>query len=1162
MKKIYLSFIIIIYFSSFAQRINYHWDEIQSPTENSIVLLGTITPAEIIVYNSDGEIFEYKDGKWTDIKFITDLSLNPYIFWWDKELILCAAVDQKWQTHFYSFENSIWKKFEYVHTNPITNIFKAKNKIYAIGAWSSFLTLSKGKWRKIDAPFTKHVNSYAVDNEENIWLGISADKIYKFNHQDFISYDIDDEITADFYQFNFENNSIPEVLINSRYVFQLENNVFVKGRKFQNKDWQKYSFEKFGFVGIDVNAQQGNKLTVKIPSDFEMTSYKFLTDSTLIVSSRSGKIYIGTPIEISPFINLARAYKVEGSPYSNTLGAAFIDITGEGNPDLFVFNSNPDEHSSFYLNKPNSPFTESSIFNDFFPNISSSVFTFTDINSDDKIDMIVSSIDSTGASAKIFINTESKIQEPPVTIYLPKDYNQKPIRNISTIDFDGDGDLDINLSLYYGKNLARGGEIILRNSILGENISIDTSLIKATSGWNVQTIFADFTNDDNNEIYIVNMWDKNKLLVKHGNYWRDEAQNRFENLIRTESDGASAFDYDNDGDLDLLVLSDTLFLTLYQNDGKGYFKDVTEQTKLNTISSKFIERVSIRNICVADFNNDGFDDIFITLKDPEINENYLMINKNGEYFVDEAEIYGLKFPTVKGVVAADIDNDGDIDLFGYSSNSNILWINTRDDNNYIKINLKGVISNNLGISAKIWLYEIKGSEEKLWSYKQIGSERFGKNQFNDLTAHFGVDENKVYNARVKFYRGKEVIKENIKPGSTITIKELGSIASTFYTIPNSLFRFIIQREVQYYILLFIFAIIVVYLGIRFGVRKFNWGLKNAYWIGSAHLLLFWIIFIASYNSTSFLIKFVLPVLVLIIGIILTNFGFYWSSLIGQKRVSIIAGDELFELLRNFSHGEWALKNLNSLILFFKNITETRNSEYEEQLSKRIETYKGLTKDNIKKILELASIAGIANHNLKPISRLLIQIDGELEHFFNNEIRSNKTELALKYQQLKIYLSELRNNYFVEYSCDPHKVISQLSSNHSELLTEKKIDFQLLKDYNGNRKALIKPFELADILDNLFVNAFHSFDSNSNRRITLFLKWHAPKIIIEFINTGKVIPTKLKEKIFEDGFSTSGSSGRGLFTAKNILKKYGGTISLVDSNRQSGTIFIIELQEGY
>lgn len=1162
MKKIYLSFIIIIYFSSYAQRINFHWREIQSPTENSIGLLGSINYKEIIVCNSEGELFRYKNGNWTDLKIITDLSLNPYIFWRDKEFILCAAVDQKWQTHFYILENSIWKKFEYVHTNPITNIFKAKNKIFAVGAWGSFLTLSKGKWKKIDAPFAKHVNSYAVDNEENIWLGISADKIYKYNHQEFISFEINGEITSDYYQFNLENESLPEVLINSRYVYRLEDNVFVEGRKYQSRDWQSYSYQKFGFVGIDVASNDGNRLTIKIPSDFEMTNYRFLPDSTLFVASRSGKIYIGTPIEISPFINLARAYKVEGSPYSNTLGAAFIDITGEGDPDLFVFNSNPDEHSSFYLNKPNSPFTELSIFNDFFPNISSSVFTFTDINSDDKIDMIVSSIDSTGASVKIFKNKETIIQDPPITIYLPQDYNQKPIRNISAIDFDGDGDLDLNLSLYYGKNLAKGGEVILYNSLLGENISIDTSLIKATSGWNVQTIFADFTNDDNNEIYIVNMWDKNKLLVKQGNYWRDESQSRFENLIRTESDGASAFDYDNDGDLDLLILSDTLFLTLYQNDGNGFFKDVTEQTNLNAISSKFIERVSIRNICIADFNNDGFDDIFITLKDPEINENYLMINKNGEYFVDEAELYGLKFPTVKGAVAADIDNDGDIDIFGYSSNSNILWINTRDDKNYIKINLKGVISNNLGISAKIWLYEMTGNEEKLWSYKQIGSERFGKNQFNDLTAHFGVDENKVYKAKVKFYKGKEVVKENIKPGSKITIEELSPIASAFYTMPNSVFRFIIQREVQYYILLFICAIIVVYLGIRFGVKSFNWGMKNAYWIGSAHLLLFWIIFIASYNSTSFLIKFVLPVLVLIIGIILTNFGFYWSSLIGQKRVSIIAGDELFELLRNFSHGEWALKNLNSLILFFKNITETENSEYKEQLSKRIETYKGLTKENIKKILELASIAGLPNHSLKPMPRLLIQIDNELEQFVDNKIKTNKTELAFKFQQLKNYLSELRNNYFIEYSCDPYKVISQLSSNYSELFIEKNIDFQLLKQYNGNRRALIKSFELADILDNLFVNSVNSFESNNNRRITLFLKWHAPKIIIEVINTGKIIPTKLRERIFEDGFSTYGSSGRGLFTAKNILKKYGANISLVDSTRQTGTIFVIELQEGY
>jgi len=131
-------------------------------------------------------------------------------------------------------------------------------------------------------------------------------------------------------------------------------------------------------------------------------------------------------------------------------------------------------------------------------------------------------------------------------------------------------------------------------------------------------------------------------------------------------------DYDNDGDLDLLVGNED-DNRLLQNNGKGYFTDITQTVFSNGISEE------TREADFADIDNDGDLDLYFanvmmfTKKQPQ---QRLMINQNGTFTTQEQE--RLKFAPIIGAIDADfydINSDGNTDLIIGKLNGLLIGIN-------------------------------------------------------------------------------------------------------------------------------------------------------------------------------------------------------------------------------------------------------------------------------------------------------------------------------------------------------------------------------------------------------------------------------------------------------------------------------------------------------
>src|SRR5208283_2869411 len=133
-------------------------------------------------------------------------------------------------------------------------------------------------------------------------------------------------------------------------------------------------------------------------------------------------------------------------------------------------------------------------------------------------------------------------------------------------------------------------------------------------------------------------------------------------LPETMGPGCAFLDYDNDGYPDILLINGKDFPghktrhaapKLYHNNGNGTFTDVTVKAGLDI-------EVYGMGVAVGDYDNDGWDDIYIT----GLGEARLLHNEHNGTFKDVTKSAGVN-NTGFGASAAwvDYDKDGKLDLF-------------------------------------------------------------------------------------------------------------------------------------------------------------------------------------------------------------------------------------------------------------------------------------------------------------------------------------------------------------------------------------------------------------------------------------------------------------------------------------------------------------------
>jgi hypothetical protein len=211
------------------------------------------------------------------------------------------------------------------------------------------------------------------------------------------------------------------------------------------------------------------------------------------------------------------------------------------------------------------------------------------------------------------------------------------------------------------------------------------------SDWGQGVCAGDVDNDGHIDLFVT-AWGHNVLWHNQGNgTFRDETQERGLAGPKRWSTGCAFFDYDRDGHLDLLVAHYLLFdpartpkpgdpnqcmwmgfpvvcgpmglppetVSLYHNDGRGHFTDVTERAGLGAAKAAGL------TVLTGDFENNGWPDVFVAA---DSTPSLFFRNMHDGTFKESGVLVGLAYnedgheQSGMGASAADYDHDGWLDI--------------------------------------------------------------------------------------------------------------------------------------------------------------------------------------------------------------------------------------------------------------------------------------------------------------------------------------------------------------------------------------------------------------------------------------------------------------------------------------------------------------------
>lgn len=501
----------------------------------------------------------------------------------------------------------------------------------------------------------------------------------------------------------------------------------------------KYTIGDFSYVNILESS--GSGITVFDYNNDNLMDI-FIMNGTYIegVSDPEGKVFKDTPDALyrnngdGTFTDVTKEAGIDDRHW--TMAASAIDYDNDGNQDLYLLNYGP---NVFYRNNGDGTFTDITEslglsgpekLNGFIKWSIGAVFW--DHNNNGRLDVMVGNflafdpeyISTAGpgimphpseyrGQASMLYEQQADGTFKDVSRQYGLWYPDSKCMGLTIYDYDDDGDIDIfQANDHHFNFLFRNDNGIYKEVAIPGGVAANS---KGIGSGSMHGTIGDVDGDGLIDILVTDL--------EHGALYRNTGNGLFEDIIEKSgiaghitgkgSWGGALFDYDNDGDLDIIAANGTAeelilqYPLLFENDGKGNFRNVGQE-----LGQYFKTKRSGRGLAVLDYDNDGDLDVIISHVDKQATM-ALLRNDGGNL----NHWLGVTLKGRNGPAAA------------ISAKVTV----TAGDMKQVLINqwATGYLSSNdprlhigLGKNKKIDLLEIKWSDGEVETYKNIDADRY------------------------------------------------------------------------------------------------------------------------------------------------------------------------------------------------------------------------------------------------------------------------------------------------------------------------------------------------------------------------------------------------------------------------------------------------------
>jgi lipoprotein NlpI len=459
-----------------------------------------------------------------------------------------------------------------------------------------------------------------------------------------------------------------------------------------------------------------NKLGAPISLAYgEQGKYSRAEDSPVTVQKVPAQVPVKF-VDVTQQAGLAVTAAVSDAQFFHGPGACFLDYDNDGLVDLLLTDHGAQGGMSLYHNLGHGKFEDVTTKAGLDPKSHAIACSAGDYDNDGYVDLALSFM---GRVA--LLHNEKNGTFKDASEHLPVKPN-KSVRIVSWIDYDHDGDIDLFLGSsaigqYNGSSVNDG---LWRNNGNGTFSDVTEEKGIAGQGHHWTALGTDYNNDRAVDIFVPGL---DPLIFENPREGKFIIRQPWDKHTMQDSTGAVVADFDHDGWMDLATAhfgQGVPALAIWHNDhGKNFTLVPFPKTDLDVAFG----------VAAFDYDNDGWVDIVVVgatereLKDGR-GEVRLFRNLGPDGWKDVTADVGLdkiQLKEPRAIIAGDYDNDGAVDLLITQNHGPAVLLRNEggNKNNSLRLALKGLNDNKSAIGTKVEVFS-DGIRQKFEVYGSNG----------------------------------------------------------------------------------------------------------------------------------------------------------------------------------------------------------------------------------------------------------------------------------------------------------------------------------------------------------------------------------------------------------------------------------------------------------